>query len=112
MLWPSVALVAFFLFLTGRHYYLHEQGLVSDDESCGCFGDLITRTSPYLQAKGITRLLMQKLLDIARNRNLEVMEGQVLANNYRMLELMSSMGFKVENDREDSGIKVVSQRLN
>ena len=63
------------------------------------------------QGKGIARLLMQKLLDIARNRNLEVMEGQVLANNYRMLELMASMGFQVQNDAEDPGIKVVTQRL-
>ena len=64
------------------------------------------------QGKGIARLLMQKLLDIARNRNLEVMEGQVLANNYRMLELMASMGFQIQNDAEDPGIKVVTQRLN
>lgn len=64
------------------------------------------------QGKGIARLLMQKLLDIARNRNLEVMEGQVLANNYRMLELMASMGFQIQNDAEDPGIKVVVQRLN
>ncbi len=63
------------------------------------------------QGKGIARLLMQKLLDIARNRNLEVMEGQVLANNYRMLELMASMGFQIQNDAEDPGIKVVTQRL-
>jgi acetyltransferase len=63
------------------------------------------------QGKGIARLLMQKLLDIARNRNLEIMEGQVLSNNYRMLELMASMGFQIENDPEDTGIKVVSQRL-
>ena len=51
------------------------------------------------QGKGIARLLMQKLIDIARNRGLEVMEGQVLANNYRMLELMMSLNFQVGNDR-------------
>ena len=63
------------------------------------------------QGKGIARLLMQKLIEIARNRSLEVMEGQVLANNYRMLELMTSLNFKVSNDPNDSGIKVVRTNL-
>jgi len=63
------------------------------------------------QGKGIARLLMQKLIDIARNRSLEVMEGQVLANNYRMLELMKSLKFKIETDPEDSAIKRVVAQL-
>jgi len=64
------------------------------------------------QGKGIARLLMQKLIEIARNRGLEVMEGQVLANNYRMLELMMSLNFQVGNDPSDPGIKLVVTRLN
>ena len=64
------------------------------------------------QGKGIARLLMNKLIDIARNRGLEVMEGQVLANNYRMLELMSSLNFQVSNDPSDTGIKLVMTKLN
>ena len=64
------------------------------------------------QGKGIARLLMQKLIDIARNRGLEVMEGQVLANNYRMLELMTSLNFQIGNDPGDPGIKLVVTRLN
>jgi len=64
------------------------------------------------QGKGIARLLMQKLIEIARNRGLEVMEGQVLANNYRMLELMMSLNFQVNNDPDDPGIKLVVTRLN
>jgi acetyltransferase len=63
------------------------------------------------QGKGIARLLMQKLIEIARNRGLEVMEGQVLANNFRMLELMLSLNFQINNDPEDSGIKLVVSRL-
>ena len=63
------------------------------------------------QGKGIARLLMQKLIDIARNRGLEKMEGQVLANNYRMLELMTSLNFTVGNDPDDPGIKLVVTRL-
>jgi len=44
VLWSSVALVAFFLFLTGKHYYMVSHGLAGADENCGCFGDLIERS--------------------------------------------------------------------
>jgi acetyltransferase len=44
---------------------------------------------------------------VARNRGLEAMEGEVLANNYKMLDLMRSLGFQVQNDPEDPGIKRV-----
>ncbi len=41
---PSTALVALFLFLTGRTYWLYSQGLVDASASCGCFGNLVERT--------------------------------------------------------------------
>ena len=63
------------------------------------------------QGKGIARLLMQKLIEIARNRGLEIMEGQILANNFRMLELMLSLNFQINNDSDDPGIKLAVTRL-
>ena len=46
--WPvligSTLLVIFFLFLTGRTYYLYSQGLIEDAPGCGCFGNLVDRT--------------------------------------------------------------------
>jgi uncharacterized membrane protein YphA (DoxX/SURF4 family) len=41
---PSVLLVAFFLFLTGRAWWLTAHGLRSEAEACGCFGTLVQRT--------------------------------------------------------------------
>ncbi|HEX7186195.1 MAG TPA: MauE/DoxX family redox-associated membrane protein [Thermoanaerobaculia bacterium] len=41
---PSVLLVAFFLFLTGRAWYLDAHGLREEAASCGCFGNLVQRT--------------------------------------------------------------------
>lgn len=41
---PAALLVLFFLFLTGRAYWRFEQGLITGAESCGCFGNLVTRT--------------------------------------------------------------------
>lgn len=44
VLWPTTALVGFFLFLNGRTWWLASQGLLSDDASCGCFGNLVERS--------------------------------------------------------------------
>ncbi len=41
---PTAALVIFFLFLTGRSYWRFEQGIITEAESCGCFGNLVART--------------------------------------------------------------------
>lgn len=44
ILWPTTALVTFFLFLTGRSYWRFAHGEELDDASCGCFGNLVERT--------------------------------------------------------------------
>lgn len=41
---PSALLVAFFLFLTGRTYYLSLHGQLPESASCGCFGNLVQRS--------------------------------------------------------------------
>jgi uncharacterized membrane protein YphA (DoxX/SURF4 family) len=41
---PAAGLVAFFLFLTAKAYYLHATGGPEDEASCGCFGSLIERS--------------------------------------------------------------------
>jgi hypothetical protein len=41
---PTTLLVTFFLFLTGRNYWLVMNGLRDPDAACGCFGSLLERT--------------------------------------------------------------------
>lgn len=43
---PTVLLVAFFLFLTGRSWYMSANGLRTEAEmaGCGCFGNLVQRS--------------------------------------------------------------------
>jgi acetyltransferase len=64
------------------------------------------------QGRGIARLLMRSLIEVARDRGLEVMEGRVLSNNFRMLDLMTRLNFRVSNDPSDPNIKVVQLPLN
>ena len=63
------------------------------------------------QSRGIAHHLMKDLMEIARDRNLETMEGQVLRDNSKMLELVSSLGFEIRNDPVDHKIKQVEARL-
>ncbi len=63
------------------------------------------------QRRGIGHRLMHMLMEIARNRGLEEMRGEVLSNNHKMLELMKSLGFRISVDPEDPGIKRVVHTL-
>ena len=67
--------------------------------------------SDQWQSRGIAHHLMRNLMDVARDRDLEVMEGQVLSNNKRMLDLMKSLNFSISNDPDDTEIKRVEARL-
>jgi acetyltransferase len=39
------------------------------------------------------------------------MEGEVLTANTRMLALVKSLGFRIETDRNDPGLKLVTKVL-
>jgi acetyltransferase len=67
--------------------------------------------SDQWHGKGIGHHLMRNLMDIARDRDLEKMDGQVLSENKRMLDLMASLNFKIQNDPNDPAIKQVEAEL-
>ena len=54
---------------------------------------------------------MQRLIDVARDRGLKTMEGEVMANNREMLKLADKLGFRAKPSEEDSHLMVVSRRL-
>ena len=64
------------------------------------------------RGRGIGHHLMWQLMDVARDRGLETIEGQVLTNNRRMLGLMTSIGFQIERDCDDESVRRVVARLN
>jgi uncharacterized membrane protein YphA (DoxX/SURF4 family) len=41
---PASLLIAFFLFLTGRAYWLSLHGVLPQEAGCGCFGNLVERS--------------------------------------------------------------------
>ena len=62
-------------------------------------------------SKGIAHRLMHLLMDVARDRGLEVMEGEILSNNNKMLDLVRSLGFRVTSSIDDASIKHASLTL-
>jgi acetyltransferase len=78
-----------------------------DKKSC----EFALVVSDKWQSRGIAHHLMKNLMEVARDRDLEKMDGQVLGNNFRMLELVTSLNFRISNDPDDSSIKQVEVQL-
>src|SRR5215210_1941837 len=65
---PAALLVAFFLFLTGRAWWMAAHGL-REAESCGCFGNLVQRTPAQAFWQDLLLLVPALLLSfIGRDR--------------------------------------------
>jgi acetyltransferase len=67
--------------------------------------------SDELQGHGIGQRMMKRLLEIARSRGLDMMEGEVLTANHRMLELVRSMDFQIQRSPGNPGVEYVWKEL-
>ena len=63
------------------------------------------------QRRGIGNKLMNCLFDAARAKGIKTMEGEVLATNQFMLELVRKLGFKVSTSEEDAAVKHIVKQL-
>jgi acetyltransferase len=63
------------------------------------------------QRHGIGREMMRRLMEIARDRGIEVMEGEVLANNPKMLRLCERLGFRLVHVPADPEVVHVRRHL-
>jgi acetyltransferase len=61
--------------------------------------------------RGIGARLMRSLIQNARQRGFRIMDGEVLTANTRMLGLVQSLGFRIERDPQDPGIRLVKKVL-
>lgn len=59
------------------------------------------------QRQGLGSLLMKAIIEQARDRGLERIEGFVLATNAPMLQLMQALDFAIQSDRDDPSMKRV-----
>ena len=64
------------------------------------------------QGRGVARPLMAALMEAARDHHhLDAMQGQTLAENYRMLRLSRALGFENATDPGDSTMIMLRRRL-
>ena len=64
-----------------------------------------------ITGKGLGQKLMVSLMEAARSKGLEVIEGEVLSHNHNMLKLMSRLGFTARHSADDVAIMKVSKAL-
>ena len=78
-----------------------------DGESC----EFALVVADQIRGKGLGRILMIALMDIARSKGLKVIEGEVLSNNVGMLKLMERLDFTILPNPEDDSVKTVRKFL-
>jgi len=67
--------------------------------------------SPQYRRVGLGRILIEHILDYARQRHLQAVAGEVLANNLGMLALCAETGFEITPSEENSQTMIVTHRL-
>ncbi len=78
-----------------------------DKQSC----EFALTVADAWQKQGLGHQLMLRLMSIARDRGLEVMEGDVLAQNSKMLRLCAALGFHTLRNEDDLEVVIVRREL-
>ena len=86
--------------LIGVARYVKDTGRAHVPERC----EFAIVIADAWQGRGIGRLLMGKLIDVARGRGIGEMFGEILATNQGMLMLVKSLGFRLGRHPDDGTI--------
>ena len=78
-----------------------------DNQSC----EFALTVADDWQQKGIGRHLMQRLMTVARDRGIEIMEGEVLSHNSKMLRLCEKLGFRAVHNKDEPDVVSVRRHL-
>src|SRR5947199_1070484 len=74
-------------------------------------GEFAVIVRSAFKGRGLGWLLMQRIIGYARVIGLKRMHGQVLAENTTMLRMCAELGFHVDDDPSQKGIKRVTLEL-
>jgi len=84
--------------------------LHDDTEDDGAEFAILVRS--HLKGHGLGWLMMKHMIAYAREKGLKTVHGQVLAENASMLLMCTELGFHVNDDAGERGMKVVTLPLN
>jgi acetyltransferase len=93
----------------GREAIIGVARYVVDDSGSGC--EFAIAVQDAWHRSGLAGVLMQALIDVARERGLRTMQGSVLATNARMLKFVRQLGFTVQHDPDDARLLRVTRTL-
>lgn len=74
-------------------------------------GEIALVVADDWQNLGLGTRLMCCIIEAAQEKNFEVLEGEVLANNVKMLHLMKKLGFVQQTKSDEPGIVLVTKVL-
>lgn len=106
----EMAFVAMYTDASGHEEEVANSRYVQEADGETCEFALVVSDS--WQGCGLGRLMMQAIIDHARERGLLHMRGDVLFENHKMLRLMQRMGFTVRAHEDDSTLRTVWLKLN
>jgi len=93
----------------GREVEIGVARYVSDTDGRRCEFALVVADN--WQQKGLGTRLMQALMAAARAAGMELMFGEVLAGNQKMLQLAARLGFNARFDESDPSVIRIETRL-
>jgi RimJ/RimL family protein N-acetyltransferase len=81
------------------------------DDSRGGGGEFAILVRSQLKGHGLGWLMMKHMIAYAREKGLDIVHGQVLAENTTMLTMCAELGFHVADDPGERGVKVATLPL-
>ncbi len=105
----EMALVAIHPGEDGRDSFLGVARYVTNPDGSSC--EFALTVADEWQSRGVGPQLMDRLIHIARERGLDTMIGEVLAQNSRMLRMCKRIGFRSMRSPEDPEVIVVTRPL-
>jgi GNAT superfamily N-acetyltransferase len=81
------------------------------DDADGKGGEFAVLVRSALKGHGLGWLLMQHVIDYAKQKGLASVHGEVLAENLTMLQMCRELGFGITDEPDEAGVKRVTLRL-
>ena len=82
---------------------------ITNPDQTSCEFSLVV--SDAFKGQGLGSRLMLSIMDFARARGLNEIDGLILANNANMLRLMAGLGFAIRAFPDDPSFKLASKAL-
>lgn len=81
------------------------------DDASGKNGEFAILVRSRLKGHGLGWLLMKHMIAYAKEKGLETVRGQVLAENATMLTMCAELGFHSTDDPDEKGVRLVTLPL-